>query len=89
MFVHVTDARYLEGHRVWVAFNDGVSGEIDLADDLDGKVFEPLKSVNYFRNFKIEGHTLSWENGADFAPEFLHKKLKQGLPRFVVRDKDD
>jgi hypothetical protein len=28
-----------------------------------------------FKSFKIEGHTLSWSNGADFAPEFFHDNI--------------
>jgi hypothetical protein len=77
MFIHVIDSKYLSGHRVWVSFNDGTAGEIDLLMDLDGEIFDPLKNPNYFKTFRIEGHTLAWENGADFAPEFLHDKIAQ------------
>ena len=73
MFLHVKKADYLEGHRVWLEFNDGTSGEVDLADELDGKVFEPLEDTTYFASFELRGNTLAWENGADFAPEFLRE----------------
>jgi hypothetical protein len=36
--------------------------------------------VQYFMNFRIEGHTLSWENGADFAPEYLHGLVQASSP---------
>jgi len=71
MFLHVTDARHVEGHRVHVSFSDGTNSEIDLKDSLDGPIFEPLRDVDYFKSFSIVGHTLAWPNGADFAPEFL------------------
>ena len=45
---------------------------MDLASELYGEVFEPLKDVSFFKSFTLEGHTFSWSNGADFAPEFLH-----------------
>lgn len=70
-FIHVTNAKYVQDYRVWVAFNDGSSGEVDLSNELDGEVFEPLKDKSFFQSFVVEGHTLSWNNGADFAPEFL------------------
>lgn len=76
MFLHVVDAKYVEGHRVFVQFNDGTSGEVDLSGSLAGPIFEPLRDLAYFRRFSIEGHTLAWPNGADFAPEYLHDLVK-------------
>ena len=77
MFLHITDAAYLDGHRVSVSFSDGTSGEVDLSGSLDGPIFEPLQDVAYFREFEISGHTLAWPNGADFAPEYLHSLAKE------------
>ena len=41
-------------------------------------MFEPLKDLEYFRSFRLEPElgTVSWPNGADFAPEFLHDNVK-------------
>ncbi len=75
MFMHVTQARYCGDYKVWVAFNDGAEGEIDVSSELYGELFEPLKDKEFFRSFTLEGHTLSWSNGADFAPEFLREQL--------------
>jgi hypothetical protein len=83
MFVHVAEAKYVEGYRIWVRFTDGLSGEIDLAGELDGEVFEPLKDPRMFASFKVDdlSGTLVWPNGADFAPEFLHERLAGGAVR--------
>jgi len=77
MFIHVNDARYLGDYKVWLSFNDGAQGEVDLASELYGEIFEPLEDVSFFKSFTLEGHTLSWSNGADFAPEFLHELVLQ------------
>jgi hypothetical protein len=74
MFLHVTDAKYIKNYTIWVEFNDMTSGNVDLSSELDVGVFKPLQDIDYFKNFKIRGHTLSWDNGADFAPEFLHEQ---------------
>ena len=71
MFLHVTRARHLDGHRVEIWFSDGTHAEIDLSGSLTGPVFEPLRDVDYFKSFSLAGHTLAWPNGADFAPEYL------------------
>ncbi len=78
MLPHVVDARWVAGHAVWVRFDDGAEGEIDLTNELHGPVFEPLKSVEFFRQFVVhpELKTLVWPNGADFAPEFLRTSVR-------------
>ncbi|MDI6816876.1 MAG: DUF2442 domain-containing protein [Actinomycetota bacterium] len=73
----VIKAKYIKDYRVWLAFNDGAEGEVDLSTELEGEIFEPLRDVSFFKNFKINGHTLAWKNGADFAPEFLREKISQ------------
>jgi hypothetical protein len=75
MFIHVNDAKYINGYRIWLSFNDGSQGEIDLLSELYGEIFEPLKDISFFKSFKLEGRTLSWSNGADFAPEFLREHI--------------
>jgi len=55
-----------------------VEGVVDLKNHLKGEIFIPLKDINYFKQFALDGWTITWENGADFAPEFLYKLvLKQ------------
>jgi Protein of unknown function (DUF2442) len=78
MLPHVTDARYISAHTVWVRFDDGAEGEIDLSGELHGPIFEPLQDIAVFRQFRVhpELRTLVWPNGADFAPEFLRSAVR-------------
>lgn len=75
MIPWVKNARYVKDYIVWLSFNDGTEGHVDLSSELEGEIFEPLKDINYFKNFMIIGHTLAWDNGADFAPEFLREQI--------------
>jgi hypothetical protein len=75
MYYSVVDARYVRDYVVWFRFEDGSEGEVDLSTELWGPVFEPLKDLANFRNFKLaEYGTIEWPNGADIAPEFLYEK---------------
>jgi hypothetical protein len=78
MLPRVTKCRYVGGYTVWLQFNDGAEGEVDLSSELHGPVFEPLRRVEYFRGVVVhpELGTLVWPNGADFAPEFLRAELR-------------
>jgi hypothetical protein len=77
MFLHVVAARHVADHTVYLQFNDGTEGEADLSQSLEQPIFERLRDVEYFRRFSIEGHTLAWPNGADFAPEYLRELVRQ------------
>lgn len=77
MITHVIRAKYKGDYRIWLRFNDGAEGVVDLKDELYGEMFEPLKDIKKFKSFRIdpELEMLVWENGADFAPEFLRDHL--------------
>ena len=70
-------AEYVESYRIFISFNDGESGTIDLQGELWGEVFEPLKEISEFKKFSLntELNTITWPNGADLAPEFLYKQV--------------
>jgi hypothetical protein len=72
MFLEVTNATYLEDYRIRLVFNDGVTKTIDLKNELNGSVYEPLRQLDYFKRFKIKYNTIEWPNGADYAPEYLY-----------------
>jgi uncharacterized protein DUF2442 len=75
MLRDVVEVTPLGGYRVFLRFDDGVRGEIDLEPLLspfDG-VFESLRDRARFREvFVDDGGTIAWPNGADLAPEVLY-----------------
>ena len=77
MILHVVEAHYEHDYVVRVKFNDGAEGLVDLAAELYGEMFEPLRDPARFRAFRVdpELETIVWDNGADLAPEFLHEHL--------------
>ena len=76
MVPKLKSAEYRGGYKIHVKFSDGLEGEIDLVDELWGEVFEPLKDLAAFRNFRLneELGTITWPSGADLAPEFLYER---------------
>ena len=74
--LEVTKAKHVSGYTLWLSFNDGTEGMVDLDDSLWGPVFEPLRNEDAFRQVSISPvlHTISWPNDADFAPEHLKDK---------------
>ena len=77
MFLHVVEAKHLRDYVIWVRFNNGAEGEVDLEPELTGEVFGELRAPETFMKFHVDNEldTIVWENGADLAPEFLFKNL--------------
>lgn len=73
----VLEARYVRDYTIWLRFEDGTQGEVDLSAELYGPIFEPLKDQAYFSRFSVnpDTGTIEWPNRADFAPEFLYEKV--------------
>jgi hypothetical protein len=69
----VTNANYVKDKVIDLVFSDGMSASVDFQPWIDKfPFFAPLKDNEYFRNFKLDGWTVVWPNGADIAPETLH-----------------
>ena len=77
MILHVVAAKYEHDYVIYLRFNDGAEGYVDLSDELYGEMFAPLRDKETFRAFKVdpELNTIVWSNGADLAPEFLYDRL--------------
>ena len=72
MILNFTYSEYKVG--VFLTFNNGESVMIDLEKTIFNdtrKIFQPLRDLDYFKSFKIRFNTITWDNEADFAPEFL------------------
>jgi len=81
--VWVVNAEWIGDYRVFVEFCDGVSGTIDFTEKLGRdhrQIVRNLLDINVFKTVKVDNDTLCWENGVDFAPEYLYEKVTTEVP---------
>jgi hypothetical protein len=74
----VIKAQLLEEYKIFVEFNDGTSGVIDFEEKLRNdhrQIVRELLDLNVFRTVKVDMGTLCWDNGLDFAPEYLYERV--------------
>ncbi len=78
MIPRIAEAHYVQDFTLHLWFSDGTEGDVDLGPELYGEIFEPLKDPAFFRRFTLhpDFHTVTWPNGADFAPEFLYESVQ-------------
>lgn len=77
--VHVTDLQQLGGYRLRLQFDDGAIGELDFSAEEWRGIFAPLNDPAYFGKVELDEQlgTIVWPNGADFAPETLHRMVAE------------
>jgi hypothetical protein len=68
----VTSVTVVPPYGLRLVFDDDVERTVDLAGDLWGPMFEPLKDPGYFARVAIDHGTVTWPNGLDLDPLVLH-----------------
>lgn len=78
MLKDIIEVQYLSNLKIYLRFEDGVEGELDLSSfiSFDG-IFEPLREPSEFAKVSVhpELGTVVWPNGADLDPDVLYSKL--------------
>lgn len=69
-------------YRVWICFDDGLQGVVDLSDLVGKGVFEAWASVDFFNQVRVDSKadTLAWGEEIDLDPYVLREKLIQKKP---------
>ena len=78
----VTGVEHRGGYELRLTFSDGSVGDIDLADELWGEMFEPLRDPSLFTRVEVDPElgTVVWPNGADLDPESLLEAVRPVEP---------
>ena len=88
MLKDVVEVRPLDGYRLFLRFEDGARGEVDLAKMIRFEgVFAPLRDRQKFLEVRVNGElgTICWPNGADLDPDVLYSRVTgEAIPEFKV-----
>lgn len=79
MFFDVVKMELRKNYEIYVEFEDGLKGIIDFREKLmtdHREIIRELADMDKFRAVKIQWDTLCWDNGVDFAPEYLYDLVK-------------
>ncbi len=82
MLKDIVEARPLGQHRLFLRFEDGIEGQVDIAGMVEFTgILAPLADPTYFAevNTDPETGTVTWPNGADLDPDVLYAAVT-GVP---------
>ncbi len=78
MLKDVVEARPLDGFRLFLRFEDGIEGVVDVSKLVSfSGVFAPLKDRAHFVQVQVNKDvgTVCWPGGADLDPDVLYSVL--------------
>ena len=78
MLKDIVEVAVRPSHRLFIRFEDGVSGEFDVATATNfAGVFAPLRDEAVFASVVInkELGTVQWANSADLDPDVIYANL--------------
>jgi hypothetical protein len=90
--VWVVGAELRDAYKVFVEFNDGTIGVIDFEEKLRTdrrQIMRYLLDLDTFKTVKVDLDTLCWDNGVDFAPEYLYEKITEKKKSHNILDSVD
>jgi hypothetical protein len=89
MLKDIIEVKPLEDYRLFLRFEDGVEGVVDVAQLIPFEgVFEPLRDRTKFLEVRVnpELGTIVWPNDADLDPDVLYACVKgESMPQFLAK----
>ena len=73
----ITACKPRADYRVWIRFDDGLEGEVDVSHLVGKGVFKAWESAEFFNSVRVdpESETLAWGDSIDLDPYVLKQQL--------------
>ena len=70
------EVKALPNHRLWLRYDDGIEGEVDLSDVAGQGVFEPWNDAAFFNTVQLGSHgAIEWSSDLDLCPDAMYLRL--------------
>ncbi len=70
--------------RIWLRYDDGTKGEIDLSDLAGRGVFKAWENLAFFNSVRIGSHgAIEWAPDLDICPDAMYMRLTGKSPEEV------
>jgi Protein of unknown function (DUF2442) len=86
MIPRPVEVKPLENFRIWLRYDDGTEGEVDLSDVAGRGVFEAWNNRAFFEAVRLGSHgAIEWGSGIDICPDAMYLRLTGKSPEDVFR----
>ena len=74
--IEPVDVEPRDGHRIWLRYSDGASGEVDLADMAGRGVFRVWLDRVFFEKVHVSDHrSIAWSDDVELCADALYMEL--------------
>ena len=74
-----------EGYRIWVEYDDGASGEVDLSDVAGMGVFKAWEDRAFFEQVHVSDFgAIAWSEEVDVCPDQVYFDLTGKTPEEMM-----
>ena len=78
------EVKPLKNFRLWLRYDDGLSGEVDLSDLAGRGVFKAWERPGFFQKVHLGPQKeISWNDEIDLCPDSLYLRLTKKTPEDV------
>lgn len=82
--INLIDVKAKQNYRLWLKFDDGVEGEVDLSANVDQGVFSLWNDDKNFENVRIgNSGELSWNEQVDIDSEAMYLRITGKRPEDI------
>jgi hypothetical protein len=74
MYPQVKNVTPGDDYTLYVEFENGERGRLDMKPVLDFGVFRKIKDDRVFKNVRVKFDTIEWDCGVDLDPEYVYEK---------------
>jgi hypothetical protein len=76
-----TEVRALDGYRIWLRYDDGTEGMVDLSDLAGRGVFRAWDDRAFFESVRLGVHGgIEWGEELDLCPDAIYLRLTGKTP---------
>lgn len=80
----ITSLKVLPGHRLELAFADGLCGVVDLSGEDFRGVLVPLADPAFFARAELRNGVPTWPGDLDLAPDALYADIRRAKAEDTV-----
>lgn len=78
MYPSIKEVVPQDDYTLFVVFDDGRVGVLNMKPILDFGIFQRIKDLDEFKRVRIAFDTIEWDCGVDLDPEYVYAKCLEG-----------